>query len=660
MFKISTYLTVFATVIFACSTKDQIGVSDHNLSYELMKMQEQGKIDSTLIGIAISSADEQIVRDAIKTCGIIRDNYFISEIERFLLNPNKEIRESAIFALGEIRDTSTINYIAGVLHIEEFRAQLEAIEALGKIGDKRAAPFIIPLLSRNDDEAYEAALALWRMADTSSIVFLRESAKNGSGKALSGAIYAMFRLAPDSSLPEFNLVFEIISPGDSISSWTRSVAARGLGAGNDTTAVLAVFKNKFDSLSRQTKIELIRSMGQTGAGRKELEQLLADTDDNGIRRVILLALGRIGNSKSKKIVEKYIHYPSLEVQLAAISVIPDIDKKSPTNSLEKLKSENSWQVRAEVAKALGKVKSNRSLKSLRLMLEDRDDRVKAAVIEGLGQFSISRNIDILKAALNGSRDIVVKSVTADVLGASGNSKALDILIEAASKNTKTEEIDFARSLVSALANFVDTTQAGQNAVENIRSFLDHPDRIVRQDANKALGKWGVKDFDPGIFKVDFSEADYEKIKDLYKSEIIANIETDRGMITVNLNAKWAPRTTANFVRLAERGFYDDLTFHRVVQDFVVQGGCPRGDGWGGPGYMIREEINPIKFKRGTIGMATSGRDTGGSQFFICLSDQPHLDGRYTAFGHVIEGWEILDRIEIGDKIKSIVIEKGRY
>ena len=149
MFKISTYLTVFATVIFACSTKDQIGVSDHNLSYELMKMQEQGKIDSTLIGIAISSADEQIIRDAIKTCGIIRDNYFISEIERFLLNPNKEIRESAIFALGEIRDTSTINYIAGVLHIEEFRAQLDAIEALGKIGDKRAAPFIIPLFKRH-------------------------------------------------------------------------------------------------------------------------------------------------------------------------------------------------------------------------------------------------------------------------------------------------------------------------------------------------------------------------------------------------------------------------------------------------------------------------------------------------------------------------------
>jgi peptidyl-prolyl cis-trans isomerase B (cyclophilin B) len=141
--------------------------------------------------------------------------------------------------------------------------------------------------------------------------------------------------------------------------------------------------------------------------------------------------------------------------------------------------------------------------------------------------------------------------------------------------------------------------------------------------------------------------------------IIAIIDTPHGIIKVRLTPESAPRTCANFVKLAERGFYDNLTFHRVAQNFVIQGGCPRGDGWGGPGYTIREEINPIKFKKGAIGMASSGRDTGGSQFFICLSDQPHLDGRFTAFGNVIEGWEILDNIEIGDKILSVKIEKGR-
>ena len=126
-----------------------------------------------------------------------------------------------------------------------------------------------------------------------------------------------------------------------------------------------------------------------------------------------------------------------------------------------------------------------------------------------------------------------------------------------------------------------------------------------------------------------------------------------------LDPRNAPRTVANFVKLANRKFYDGLTFHRVVQNFVVQSGCPRGDGWGDPGYMIREEINPIDFQVGTIGMATSGRDTGGSQFFICLSAQPHLDGRYTAFGRVTEGWEALESIEMGDTIYTVTIEKGR-
>ena len=145
-----------------------------------------------------------------------------------------------------------------------------------------------------------------------------------------------------------------------------------------------------------------------------------------------------------------------------------------------------------------------------------------------------------------------------------------------------------------------------------------------------------------------------------KLGVVAVIETGRGVIKLKLEPEMALGTAANFIKLAERGFYDDLTFHRVVQNFVAQGGCPREDGWGGPGYTIREEINPLRFKRGTIGMATSGRDTGGSQFFICLSDQPHLDGRYTAFGQVIEGWDVLDKIEIGDQILSINIEKGRF
>ncbi len=617
-------------------------------------------VDSVIMDLALSYDDSDLIKAAARTCGIVQDDRFRYRLSGLCGNTDKAIREAAIFALGEIKDTTALNSLAAVLHTEDLDSRLMAIEALGKIGDRKAAPFIQPLLKKSDGESYEAALALWRIADSSSVGDLRLLAARASGKALYGAVYSMFRLAPDSCVSQFVKVFENPKSGDSAYIETAAIAARGLGSNGDTIVILNVFENYFDILGRPAKIELIRSLGRVGVGVVGLEQVLDNTDDNGLKRVLILSLGQIGNAKSRKVVEKYLHDPSLQVQLAAISALPEVNKSSPTNTLIKLKSSGKWQVRAEVARSLGKVKSNRSLKQLRLMLEDGDDRVKAAVIKGLGNYPVNRNIDIIKAALNGSDDTVVKSVAADVLGSSENSRALEILIETAGRNIETEDVDFARSLVSAIGNFIDTTEIGITAINTIKKFLNHKNRIVRQDACAALKKNAPENFNPGIFDVDFDEDDLKNLRDLKKLGVVAVIETGRGVIKLKLEPEMALGTAANFIKLAERGFYDDLTFHRVVQNFVAQGGCPREDGWGGPGYTIREEINPLRFKRGTIGMATSGRDTGGSQFFICLSDQPHLDGRYTAFGQVIEGWDVLDKIEIGDQILSINIEKGRF
>ena len=118
----------------------------------------------------------------------------------------------------------------------------------------------------------------------------------------------------------------------------------------------------------------------------------------------------------------------------------------------------------------------------------------------------------------------------------------------------------------------------------------------------------------------------------------------------------APKTVENFVTLAKKGFYNGLNFHRVVPDFVVQGGCPKGNGTGGPGYMIKAEFNKQKHVRGTLAMARSqSPDSAGSQFYICYGATPHLDGQYTVFGHVVSGMEHVDRIKQGDKMTSVTI-----
>jgi cyclophilin family peptidyl-prolyl cis-trans isomerase len=138
----------------------------------------------------------------------------------------------------------------------------------------------------------------------------------------------------------------------------------------------------------------------------------------------------------------------------------------------------------------------------------------------------------------------------------------------------------------------------------------------------------------------------------------ATIQMTRGKIEVALLSQEAPMTAWNFAQLARRGFYDNTSFMRVVPNFVIQGGDPRNDMNGGPGYAIRDEINLQKYTRGAVGMALSGPDTGGSQFFITHSPQPHLDGGYTIFGRVYDGMTgVVDQTERGDRVRTITIDE---
>ncbi|MCK5698219.1 MAG: peptidylprolyl isomerase [Candidatus Aenigmarchaeota archaeon] len=141
---------------------------------------------------------------------------------------------------------------------------------------------------------------------------------------------------------------------------------------------------------------------------------------------------------------------------------------------------------------------------------------------------------------------------------------------------------------------------------------------------------------------------------------LAVIETEKGVIKIELYEKRAPVTTANFIKLAESGFYDGLTFHRVIRDFMIQGGDPKGDGTGGPGYAIQDEFHPeLKHTKGALSMANSGPNSGGSQFFITEAPQPHLDGRHSVFGQVVEGQDVVEKIGQGDKmIKVSIVSRG--
>jgi peptidyl-prolyl cis-trans isomerase B (cyclophilin B) len=138
------------------------------------------------------------------------------------------------------------------------------------------------------------------------------------------------------------------------------------------------------------------------------------------------------------------------------------------------------------------------------------------------------------------------------------------------------------------------------------------------------------------------------------------IQTDKGNIVLELAEDEAPNTVANFISLAEKGYFDGLKFHRVIADFMIQGGDPTGTGSGGPGYVIADELSPrLKHDRGVISMANAGPNTGGSQFFITHAPQPHLDGKHAVFGRVTSGMEVVDAIKQGDKMVKVTVDRKR-
>ena len=145
-----------------------------------------------------------------------------------------------------------------------------------------------------------------------------------------------------------------------------------------------------------------------------------------------------------------------------------------------------------------------------------------------------------------------------------------------------------------------------------------------------------------------------------KKSYLARMETNRGLIELELYPQYAPKTVNNFVFLARQGFYEGVKFHRVISNFVIQGGDPTGTGRGGPGYQFEDETkgNPLKHERGVISMANAGPNTNGSQFFITHSPQAHLDGRHTVFGKVLAGLDVVDAIQQGDQIVKVEIEES--
>jgi cyclophilin family peptidyl-prolyl cis-trans isomerase/HEAT repeat protein len=256
----------------------------------------------------------------------------------------------------------------------------------------------------------------------------------------------------------------------------------------------------------------------------------------------------------------------------------------------------------------------------------------------------------------GNADVVIRATAAELLGEQPPSEAnTRALIDALPRALLDRDLDDAAlATLGALAK-----QKNAAANEAIKTALNSQDHLIRRRAVALLKANDAGDFSDRIGTVQTRNKliDYRRAIARIGRRVTATVVTSKGSFTIEFLPEEAPLTIDNFLQLARRGYFNGQTIPRVVPNFVIQAGDPRGDQNGGPGYSIRCEINEVAFERASLGMALSGKDTGGSQWFVTHSPQPHLDGGYTVFGRVIRGMDVVDGIARGDTIRQVIVNE---
>jgi cyclophilin family peptidyl-prolyl cis-trans isomerase len=244
----------------------------------------------------------------------------------------------------------------------------------------------------------------------------------------------------------------------------------------------------------------------------------------------------------------------------------------------------------------------------------------------------------------------------DALGLLSDASILPLVSDALTRSQADSTADVAISVIGVCEK-LRTDPAARAIVE---SAYHQSKTLVARLARRSLIQSfrGDRAMAAPEYKTGRTAVDYAALLSEARRPLQARVQTARGEFVIRLAGQDAPLTVANFVKLARAKYFDGVAIHRVVPNFVLQDGDPTGTGNGGPGYEIRDELNPLAYERGTVGMALSGPDTGGSQWFATHSPQPHLNGLYTVFGQVVAGQEVVEGIEQGDLIRTVTVSEA--
>jgi len=567
-----------------------------------------------------------------------------------------------------------LSYMRLFVEVARTKSFRRAAEALGAIGDKGDAPAVAAMVKAfvqggalnnigPDDLSYPLAppaeatrLGLYALVRLGAYDGIAAAVLDANGAPVSTwwpVAFALGRAGDPRAAAPLMALLQV--PG----RFTAAFAARGLGALKAQTAAAAL-RDLVNKRQRDPAIviEALRALAAMGdpASRTVFERILAQGEgDPTLRLEAATALAALHSPDSLDFIIDLMSDPAPAIRGTAIRALASIDSETFLTTLSGLDPDRDWTVRIAQAEALAMLPGAQGQARLVSMLQDRDQRVVPAVLRAL---IASKSPDTEKVLVDRLKadDFVVRATAAAGLGeikATGAARALSDAYAA----TVGDSTYVARAAILTALNTLDP----MSARPVLQQALQDRDWALRVKAAMLLRDQGVTDTAAAMRPAVQRPMDEATRQSLLSPQFSphAFIQLDRGTVEIELAITDAPLTVTNFIELARKGFFNGIAIHRVVPDFVVQDGDPRGDGEGGPGYTIRDELNELPYLRGTVGMALDWKDTGGSQFFITHSPQPHLDARYTVFGRVVNGIEIVDRVQPWDVIRRVQIWDGK-
>ncbi len=626
--------------------------------------------DSALFRDALRDADPFVRRQAALAAGRIGDAAAVDPLIGALGDSDAAVQAAAAFALGLLKPPAALQPLGALARAgAQGPPQVDAVGAIAKIGGDAAAGLLGDLLESGGVRAASttpvrraALLEAWRLGTRAPIERLLGYVGAADPVARNNAVYSLARLRTVRGIAAL-----IAALGDTEPA-VRAAALRGISRAltdsarvdpGEATGRIRLLLTGRDPRVRINALRALTSFHDSALAPAVMP-LIRDADVN-VAVQAETTLGVLGGARAAAALAAGLSSAVFALRRQAAIALAQADSAAGVAGAVALTLQADWRWRSVAAEAFAAARDRAGLDA---QLGDADGRVVVQALQGLTRIVAEGDTALRERARQLLRhpDAGVRSVAADLLARRPWAGDVDRLADAYLRAANDTFDDARLSAVAALGAIAATDSVARAAVRNrfVERVPRADDYLVRRLAAARLpdaaARWGPA----APIATGRTLDDYRGVVRRYlvparrgRPGPRVTLETEHGPMVIELLPAEAPLTVAAFVSLAERGYFDGSRWHRVVPNFVVQDGDPRGDGWGGPGFLLRDEVNPVRYETGAVGMALSGPDTGGSQFFITYSAEPHLDGIYTVFGRVISGLDALGAIAQGAVIRSI-------